>query len=89
MTEKEFLILYQKKRGFKNIHEAKEKINLFWEALFEALETNDSVSFRGWGIFEKKIVPARRIMNINTKKFNIQHLENQLDLEQEVFFQIK
>lgn len=29
MTEKEFLILYQKKRGFKNIHEAKEKINLF------------------------------------------------------------
>ena len=89
MTEKEFLILYQKKRGFKNIHEAKEKINLFWEALFEALETNDSVSFRGWGIFEKKIVPARRIMNINTKKFNIQHLENQLDLELEVFFQIK
>lgn len=89
MTEKEFLILYQKKRGFKNIHEAKEKINLFWEALFEALETNDSVSFRGWGIFEKKIVPARRIMNINTKKFNTQHLENQLDLEQEVFFQIK
>ena len=38
MTEKEFLILYQKKRGLKNIHEAKEKINLFWEALFEALE---------------------------------------------------
>ena len=68
MTEKEFLILYQKKRGFKNIHEAKEKINLFWEALFEALETNDSVSFRGWGIFEKKVVPARRVMNINTKK---------------------
>ena len=89
MTEKEFLILYQKKRGFKNIHEAKEKINLFWEALFEALETNDSVSFRGWGIFEKKIVPARRIMNINTKKFNTLHLENQLDLELEVFFRIK
>lgn len=68
MTEREFLSLYQKKRGLKNINEAKEKINMFWEALFEALEENDSVSFRGWGIFEKKLVPARRIMNINTKK---------------------
>ncbi len=41
---------------------------MFWDTLFEALEENESVSFRGWGVFEKKVVPARRIMNINTKK---------------------
>ncbi|MDU1912626.1 HU family DNA-binding protein [Fusobacterium sp.] len=68
MTEKEFLTLYQKKRGLKSLNEAKEKVNTFWDILFEALEKNESVSFRGWGVFEKKVVPARRIMNINTKK---------------------
>lgn len=68
MTEKEFLSLYQKKRGLKSLNEAKEKVNMFWDILFEALEKNESVSFRGWGVFEKKVIPARRIMNINTKK---------------------
>ena len=61
MTEKEFLTLYQKKRGLKSLNEAKEKVNMFWDTLFEALEENESVSFRGWGVFEKKVVPARRI----------------------------
>ena len=68
MTEREFLSLYQKKRGLKSLNEAKEKINTFWDTLFEALENDESVSFRGWGVFEKKTVPSRRIMNINTKK---------------------
>ncbi|AVQ32138.1 HU family DNA-binding protein [Fusobacterium varium] len=68
MTEREFLSLYQKKRGLKSFNEAKEKVNMFWDTLFEALKENESVSFRGWGVFEKKVVPARRIMNINTKK---------------------
>lgn len=54
MTEKEFLTLYQKKRGLKSLNEAKEKVNMFWDTLFEALEENESVSFRGWGVFEKK-----------------------------------
>ena len=47
MTEREFLSLYQKKRGLKSFNEAKEKVNMFWDTLFEALKENESVSFRG------------------------------------------
>lgn len=62
MTEKEFLTLYQKKRGLKSLNEAKEKVNMFWDTLFEALEENESVSFRGWGVFETREMKGRKII---------------------------
>ena len=68
MTEKEFIIFYKKKMGLKNVQEAKIKVREFWKVVSEALEVHDSVSFRNWDVFEKKIVSSRRILNIHTKQ---------------------
>lgn len=68
MTEKEFIKFYKEKMGLKNFQEAKIKVTEFWEVVSEALEIHSSVSFRNWGVFEKKVIPSRRILNIHTKQ---------------------
>ena len=68
MTEKEFIKFYKEKMGLKSFQEAKIKVREFWEVVSEALEIHNSVSFRNWGVFEKKIISSRRILNIHTKK---------------------
>ena len=55
MTEAEFLELYKKKRKLKNIKEAKEKLELFWDVIFTgiALEKKSN-SKRFWNIRSKE-----------------------------------
>lgn len=62
MREEEFLKLYKKNRDLKNKEEAKEKINIFWMALLEALEKEKKVIFKGWGVFEKKEIKSRKVL---------------------------
>ena len=67
MTEKEFLILYKERRNLKSIREAKERLDFFWKALFDVLE-EDKVIIKDWGIFEKREVKSRKILNLATRE---------------------
>ena len=67
MTEKEFLILYKERRNLKSIREAKERLDSFWKALFDVLE-EDKVIIKDWGIFEKREVKSRKILNLATRE---------------------
>ena len=71
MTEKEFLTLYKERRNLKSIREAKERLDFFWKALFDVLEEDEKVIIKDWGIFEKKEVKPRKILNLATRKMMI------------------
>ena len=68
MTEMEFRRVYNKKRELKNLKVAEEKIEMFWEALSEALKEEGRVLFKGWGSFEVKEMKERTFSNPRTKK---------------------
>lgn len=67
MGEKEFLKLYMKERGLKNLEEAKEKVNIFGK-LWKSLLKREKVKFKDWGNFEMKDVRPRRIIELKTKR---------------------
>ena len=71
MTEKEFLTLYKERRNLKSIREAKERLDSFCKALFDVLEEEDKVIIKDWGIFEKKEVTPRKILNLATREMMI------------------
>ena len=71
MTEKEFLTLYKERRNLKSIREAKERLDCFWKAVFDVLEEEEKVIIKDWGIFEKKEVKSRKILNLATRKMMI------------------
>ena len=62
MTEGEFIRFYKKRNKEKTLKEVKKKIDLFWKALLEALEKEKKVTFKDWGIFEKKEVKSRKVL---------------------------
>ena len=62
MTEKEFIKLYKRRNFSRNHEEAKEKIDLVWNAILKALDEGGKVSLKNWGVFEKKEVKARKIV---------------------------
>ena len=68
MTEKEFLTLYKERRNLKSIREAKERLDSFWKALFDVLDVEEKVIIKDWGIFEKREVKPRKILNLATRK---------------------
>lgn len=53
MTEKEFILLYKKRRNLKSMREAKESFETLWDSIFYALDTDEKLIIKGWGIFEK------------------------------------
>ena len=62
MTEKEFIKFYKRRNFSRNHKEAKEKIDLFWNAILKALDEDGKVVLKNWGVFEKKEVKVRRIV---------------------------
>lgn len=48
MRERELIKLYKRNRGLKNQEEAQEKIDIFWNTLFKAIEEKGKVIFKGW-----------------------------------------
>ena len=62
MTEGEFVRYYKKRNHLKNHKEAKEKIDLLWEALLKALGEGKKISLKNWGAFECKEVKPRKIL---------------------------
>jgi nucleoid DNA-binding protein len=80
MTEKEFLTLYKERRNLKSIREAKERLDSFWKALFDVLE-EEKVIIKDWGIFEKKEVKPRKILNLVTREMRYsRRRDNERDL---------
>ena len=71
MTEKEFLTLYKERRNLKSIREAKERLDSFWKALFDVLEEEEKVIIKDWGIFEKREVKPRKILNLATREMMV------------------
>ena len=71
MTEKEFLTLYKERRNLKSIREAKERLDSFWKALFDVLDVEDKVIIKDWGIFEKRRVKPRKILNLATREMKM------------------
>ena len=65
MTEAEFLELYKKKRKLKNIKEAKEKLELFWDVIFTGIALEKKVTVKDFGTFEVKKLKSRKIYNIH------------------------
>lgn len=81
MTEKEFLTLYKERRNLKSIREAKERLDSFWKALFDVLEEEEKVTIKDWGIFEKKEVKPRKILNLATREMiHSRRKDNERDL---------
>ncbi|MDU1910616.1 HU family DNA-binding protein [Fusobacterium sp.] len=68
MTESEFIKFYRKRNYCRNEEEAKRRIDLFWNVLLKALDENERVVFKGWGLFEKKEVKPRKIVIPTHKK---------------------
>ncbi|WP_462425078.1 HU family DNA-binding protein [Fusobacterium sp. THCT13E1] len=62
MTEGEFIRFYKKRNKSKNHKEVKEKIDLFWKVLQKALDEENKITFKNWGIFEQKEVRSRKIV---------------------------
>ena len=62
MTEKEFIKYYRNRNHLKNVKEAKEKVELFWDTILKALDEDGKVVLKNWGVFEKKEVKARKIV---------------------------
>ena len=65
MTEAKFLELYKKKRKLKNIKEAKEKLELFWDVIFTGIALEKKVTVKDFGTFEAKKLKSRKIYNIH------------------------
>lgn len=61
MKEREFLKLCRDTLGLKSLSEAKERKELFWKSIEEALKENDRVVFKDWGVFIKKDVNPRKV----------------------------
>ena len=40
----------------------KEKIDLFWNALFKALDEDKKVVLQRWGVFEKREMKVRKVL---------------------------
>ncbi|HBJ77525.1 MULTISPECIES: HU family DNA-binding protein [Fusobacterium] len=68
MTEKEFIKFYKRRNFSRNHKEAKEKIDLFWNAILKALDEDGKVVLKNWGVFEKKEVKARKIVTPQMKE---------------------
>ena len=68
MTEGEFIRFYKKRNHSKSHKIVKEKIDLFWNTLFRALEEDKKMVFKDWGTFEKKEVRARKIITPRMEK---------------------
>ena len=68
MTEKEFLLLYKERRNLKSMREAKESFETLWDSIFYALDTDEKLIIKDWGIFEKKLLNSKRVFNISTKE---------------------
>lgn len=68
MTEKEFLLLYKERRNLKSLREAKEIFETFWLSLTEALDQDEKLIIKDWGIFEKKLQKPKKVFNIKTGK---------------------
>ena len=62
MTEKEFIKFYKRRNFSRNHKEAKEKIDLFWNAILKALDEDGKVALKNWGRFEKKEVKSRKVV---------------------------
>lgn len=67
MRESEFVKLYKKRLGLKNKEQTEEKIELFWDALFNTLDTYGKVTLKDWGVFTKKKVASRKV-SVPTKE---------------------
>ena len=61
MTEGEFVRFYKKRNKIKSHRLVKEKIDLFWNALFKALDEDKKVVLQRWGVFEKREMKSRKI----------------------------
>ena len=62
MTEGEFIRFYKNRNKIKSHKEVREKIDLFWDVLFEALKKDKKDRKRDWGVFEKRKMKSRKIM---------------------------
>ena len=62
MTEKEFIKFYKRRNFSRNHKEAKEKIDLFWNAILKALDEDGKVVLKNCGVFDKNEVKARKIV---------------------------
>ena len=62
MTEGEFIRFYKKRNNSKSHKEVREKIDLFWNVLLKALEEDKKVTFKNWGVFEKRKRKARKVL---------------------------
>ena len=62
MTEGEFIRFYKKRNNSKSHKEVREKIDLFWDVLFEALKKDKKVIFNNWGVFEKRERKVRKVL---------------------------
>lgn len=68
MGEKEFIKRYMQARGITKTKEAKEKIDLFWEAMVKALKEEKEVKIKDWGCFQMKEAAPRAIVELRTKE---------------------
>lgn len=68
MTEKEFLLLYKERRKLKSMRQAKEIFETLWVSIFHALDVDEKLIIKGWGIFEVKLLKSKRVFNIITKE---------------------
>ena len=55
MTEKEFLLLYKERRNLKSVREIKESFEILWDSIFYALDIDEKLIIKDWGIFKKTI----------------------------------
>lgn len=62
MKETDFIKLYKKRSGDKDKKTAKEKVDRFWTMLFKALEEEEKVKIKDWGVFENKEMRSRKII---------------------------
>lgn len=61
MKEIDFIRLYSKKNKTKNLKISKQKIRLIWESIYEAINTDGSLTLLNMGMFEKKELKPRKI----------------------------
>lgn len=69
MVEKEFLKYYKTEGNFKSINAAKQRVDHFWHTLFTALNTEERVIFKGWGIFYTKVNKPKRLKTPNITEY--------------------
>ena len=60
--------LIQGKKESKKHKRSKERLDSFWKALFDVLDVEDKVIIKDWGIFEKREVKPRKILNLATRE---------------------